>query len=197
MNEHSAYFQRQFEAGKLLLYGPVMAPDGAFGLAILEVGDEAEARQFGENDPSVRAGLNGRPQHRGLSNPPVLSGMTMGGQPSARRKEVQGRRQEASVALAGRVGAHDGHVVVVISAALRQPARAPCSWRTSPASSGRLDRSALRAARARRRRAAVPATGRPPTRTSCGPRHAQATRVVTSWSSQPLPSGSLKETNER
>jgi len=58
MNEHSAYFLRQFEASKLLLYGPVMAPDGAFGLGILEVGDEAEARQFGENDPSVRAGLN-------------------------------------------------------------------------------------------------------------------------------------------
>ncbi len=25
---------------------------------ILEVADEAEARQFGENDPSVRAGMN-------------------------------------------------------------------------------------------------------------------------------------------
>jgi uncharacterized protein YciI len=58
MNEHSAYFQQQFEAGRLLLYGPVMAPDGAFGLGILEVADEAEARQFGENDPSVRAGMN-------------------------------------------------------------------------------------------------------------------------------------------
>jgi uncharacterized protein len=34
------------------------APGGAFGVAILEVTDEAEARQFGENDPSVRAGLN-------------------------------------------------------------------------------------------------------------------------------------------
>jgi uncharacterized protein len=58
MDEHGAYFQQQFDAGKLLLYGPVMAPDGAFGLAILEVADEVEARQFGENDPSVRAGLN-------------------------------------------------------------------------------------------------------------------------------------------
>jgi uncharacterized protein YciI len=58
MNQHSDYFQRQFDAGKLLLYGPVMAPEGAFGLAILEVADEAEARQFGEHDPSVRAGLN-------------------------------------------------------------------------------------------------------------------------------------------
>lgn len=36
----------------------VMAPDGAFGVGILEVEDEAEARQFGEKDPSVCAGLN-------------------------------------------------------------------------------------------------------------------------------------------
>jgi hypothetical protein len=35
-----------------------MSPAGAFGLGILEVADEAEARRFGENDPSVRGGLN-------------------------------------------------------------------------------------------------------------------------------------------
>lgn len=58
MDQHSAYFDKQFKAGKLLLYGPVMAPGGAFGLAVLEVSDEAEARQFGADDPSVRAGLN-------------------------------------------------------------------------------------------------------------------------------------------
>jgi len=58
MEEHSAYFQQQFESGELLLYGPVMAPDGAFGLGVLEVATEAEARRFGENDPSVRGGLN-------------------------------------------------------------------------------------------------------------------------------------------
>ena len=58
MGEHGRYFQEQFEAGRLLLYGPVMATGGAFGLAILEVDSEAEARQFGEADPSVRAGLN-------------------------------------------------------------------------------------------------------------------------------------------
>jgi uncharacterized protein YciI len=58
MNEHSAYCEQQFAAGKLLAYGPVMAPGGAFGVAILEVADEAEARKFGENDPSVRAGVN-------------------------------------------------------------------------------------------------------------------------------------------
>jgi uncharacterized protein len=58
MSEHGVYFQQQFDAGKLLLYGPVMAPGGAFGVGILEVADEAEAREFGKNDPSVRAGLN-------------------------------------------------------------------------------------------------------------------------------------------
>jgi uncharacterized protein YciI len=58
MQRHAVYFENQFKAGRVLLYGPVMAADGAFGLAILEVQDEAEARQFGENDPSVEAGLN-------------------------------------------------------------------------------------------------------------------------------------------
>ena len=58
MERHSAYFRQHFDRGKLLLYGPVMAPKGAFGLGILEVADEAEARRFGENDPSVRGGLN-------------------------------------------------------------------------------------------------------------------------------------------
>lgn len=58
MDQHSIYFQEQFERGKLLLYGPVLSPEGAFGLGILEVQDEEEVRRFGENDPSVRAGLN-------------------------------------------------------------------------------------------------------------------------------------------
>ena len=58
MDEHSRYFQEHFEAGRLLIYGPVLDPRGAFGLAVLEVDDEAEVRRFGEGDPSVKAGLN-------------------------------------------------------------------------------------------------------------------------------------------
>jgi len=58
MDEHGHYFQEHFDAGRLLLFGPVMAPSGAFGLAILEVDNEAEAQQFGDGDPSVRGGLN-------------------------------------------------------------------------------------------------------------------------------------------
>ena len=58
MEEHGAYFRQNFDLGKLLLYGPVMAQNGAFGVGILEVADAAEARRFGENDPSVLGGLN-------------------------------------------------------------------------------------------------------------------------------------------
>jgi uncharacterized protein len=58
MEEHSRYFDEHSAGGRLLLYGPVMAPDGAFGLAVLEVETEAEARHFGEGYPSVRAALN-------------------------------------------------------------------------------------------------------------------------------------------
>ena len=58
MEEHGRYFDQQFAAGIILLYGPVMVPNEAFGLAVLEVESEAEARRFGEDDPSVKAGLN-------------------------------------------------------------------------------------------------------------------------------------------
>jgi len=58
MEEHSRYFEEHFVAGKLLVYGPVMAASGAFGMAVLEVESEDEARRFGEDDPSVKGGLN-------------------------------------------------------------------------------------------------------------------------------------------
>lgn len=58
MNAHTVYTKQHFAAGKILIYGPVMAAGGPFGMAVLEVADEAEVRQILENDPTVRAGLN-------------------------------------------------------------------------------------------------------------------------------------------
>ena len=54
MDEHGRYFQDHFAAGEVLLFGPVMATGGAFGLGVLEMDSEAEARKFGESDPSVK-----------------------------------------------------------------------------------------------------------------------------------------------
>jgi hypothetical protein len=50
--------RRKSAAGKVLPYGPVMAPAGAFGMAVFEVADEADVRGVLENDPTVREGLN-------------------------------------------------------------------------------------------------------------------------------------------
>jgi uncharacterized protein YciI len=58
MREHVRYTKESFDAGKILIYGPVMAPGGAFGMAVFEVADEAEVRAVLENDPTVLAGLN-------------------------------------------------------------------------------------------------------------------------------------------
>jgi uncharacterized protein len=58
MQEHGRYTRQIFDAGRILIYGPVMAPGGAFGIAVFEVADEAEVRQALEKDPSVLAGLN-------------------------------------------------------------------------------------------------------------------------------------------
>ena len=58
MDEHARYFHEQFVAGILVAYGPVLAPGAAFGMAVLEVESAADARRFGDADPSVRAGLN-------------------------------------------------------------------------------------------------------------------------------------------
>jgi hypothetical protein len=36
MQEHARYTRQSFDAGKILIYGPVMAPDGAFGMAVFD-----------------------------------------------------------------------------------------------------------------------------------------------------------------
>ena len=58
MQDHAQYAKGLFNAGKVLVYGPVLAGGGAFGMGVFEAEDEAEVRQLMEQDPSVRAKLN-------------------------------------------------------------------------------------------------------------------------------------------
>ena len=58
MGEHARYLRERFDAGEVLIYGPVMAVGGPFGMTVLEVSDEAEARHVFENDPTIQAGMN-------------------------------------------------------------------------------------------------------------------------------------------
>jgi uncharacterized protein len=58
MQDHARYVLDAFQRGKVLVYGPVLASAGAFGMAILEMTEESEVQQFAEADPSICAGLN-------------------------------------------------------------------------------------------------------------------------------------------
>jgi uncharacterized protein YciI len=58
MMEHLRYTREAFDTGKILIYGPVLASAGAFGVAVLEMEDAAEVQKFGDEDPSVKAGMN-------------------------------------------------------------------------------------------------------------------------------------------
>lgn len=58
MEQHVTYTQQHFDAGRVLVFGPVFASSGAFGIAILDLADMEAAKQLLDGDPTVIAGLN-------------------------------------------------------------------------------------------------------------------------------------------
>jgi len=51
MSQHADYLRGQLRAGTMMIAGPVADPLGPWGLAILRVGTEAEARAITDGDP--------------------------------------------------------------------------------------------------------------------------------------------------
>ncbi|MFZ0582170.1 MAG: YciI family protein [Candidatus Acidiferrales bacterium] len=58
MQEHVQYVGEAFKQGSVLIYGPVLAPGGAYGMAVLEMADTTEVEKFMAEDPSIKSGLN-------------------------------------------------------------------------------------------------------------------------------------------
>jgi len=58
MQEHAVYLKRLQEQGIVPVYGPVLDPQGAWGLGIIAAETEELARSFMDNDPTVKAHLN-------------------------------------------------------------------------------------------------------------------------------------------
>ena len=58
MEAHAAYLKRFFDDGRLLVYGPVLASSGPFGIGVFDVASEAEARAIMDEDPTIVAKLN-------------------------------------------------------------------------------------------------------------------------------------------
>jgi hypothetical protein len=57
MSRHAAYWQDLLNRDVALAYGPVADPSGTWGLGLLDLDDEGEARSVAERDPAVEGGL--------------------------------------------------------------------------------------------------------------------------------------------
>lgn len=53
VHEHVAYWEAEL-GRSVLTFGPVMAPDGVFGMGIVCLPDEEAARSFAAQDPVIR-----------------------------------------------------------------------------------------------------------------------------------------------
>jgi uncharacterized protein len=52
MMQHVAYLRTFLDAGKVLVYGPVMDPAGAYGMGIMLTEDEEEVKALIAGDPA-------------------------------------------------------------------------------------------------------------------------------------------------
>jgi uncharacterized protein len=59
MGRHAAHWQPYLESGEMVVFGPVLADTGSFGLAVVEAEDEQELRDFAARDPVVTSGTAG------------------------------------------------------------------------------------------------------------------------------------------
>ncbi|QRG07543.1 hypothetical protein EZH22_03855 [Xanthobacter dioxanivorans] len=57
MAAHSAFWQSEADRGVALAVGPVVDPSGIWGMALVEVADEAAATGLAADDPVIRADL--------------------------------------------------------------------------------------------------------------------------------------------
>src|SRR5437660_954434 len=77
MGRHAAYWQPLVEAGRMVVFGPVLDDTGSWGLGVVEADDEDEIRAFAAGDPVVTTGTatqrRRKPRCR-AGNPPRTRG---------------------------------------------------------------------------------------------------------------------------
>ena len=60
MREHSEYWRHLMSKGFVVVYGPVSDPKGTYGIAVLQLNDDADANALGANDPTIKANVGFR-----------------------------------------------------------------------------------------------------------------------------------------
>ena len=57
MQEHSAYWRDLMGKGLVIVFGPVSDPEGTYGIAVVQLEDNADANVLGANDPIIKANV--------------------------------------------------------------------------------------------------------------------------------------------
>jgi uncharacterized protein YciI len=57
MGRHAAYWQAAADAGRVVVFGPVLDPKGPWGFGLCEADSAEEAGAFLEQDPAIAAGV--------------------------------------------------------------------------------------------------------------------------------------------
>ncbi len=57
MNRHVAYWQGHTDAGRVLIFGPVVEESGSWGLGVIRGVDDAEAQAMVDADPAISSGM--------------------------------------------------------------------------------------------------------------------------------------------
>lgn len=60
MLQHVAYWTGLAERGVAVAFGPVSDPSGGYGIGIVELDDNADARDLEKNDPTIKSSLGFR-----------------------------------------------------------------------------------------------------------------------------------------
>ena len=60
MKRHAEYWHRNALAGSAIIVGPVFEGEGAWGMAVVEVEDQAAAQAFADGDPIITSGFGFR-----------------------------------------------------------------------------------------------------------------------------------------
>lgn len=57
MGRHVEYWTDLLDKRTAVVFGPVLDPAGAWGLAVVQADTDAEVRRLGDNDPAVMSGM--------------------------------------------------------------------------------------------------------------------------------------------
>ena len=57
MAAHSEHWRGLMDEGRVLVFGPVLEPDGVWGMAVVEAAGADEVSAWGDADPAVASGV--------------------------------------------------------------------------------------------------------------------------------------------